>query len=704
MAVLTTYKPCLSATKIWSILIIVLLSGCTLWEEDTTPTHQIGVMLPFTGDYAAEWNKALDWAVENINTTGGVAGRPLQLVKIDIAKGSVLEIADQFLSDPEIKAVIGPLSSGQVFEIAPKFITGKKVLMAPVASAANISKAFSGYDFFWRLTEPDISQTKTLLLLAKKGGAHKVGLITEESDYGASFEDWFGYFATELGLEVTGIQVIQPGDVAACQPAWNDLVNTIPDVIISALNQPVQNIEIARAYRNNGQQVRLLLSDTACLPVIIDKLGSWAENLEGVNFASNPSSGFDVSYKVKYGNYPGSFLSNVYDAVTLLALGLEASQGEGNESLAQALKKVVSGRDGNVGWQREELSKALRMIRDGQFPNIVGASGSLDFDELNYTDVVSSTYGHWRVDARQFVITDFYTSDGQGRISSTTAAYQVIAEKRQQFNATASWPELLPKKNLYAILIATSNGWQNYRHQADVLKTYQLLRKNGVTDDQIILIIADDLANSVFNNNKGWIRNELDGENLYKNVTIDYNLNDVTDSTLWNLLLGNQTEMSPVLLESTKADNIFIFTSGHGIPGGMVWEGTNHTILTPMFWKKLFQKMHDRGKFRQIFWANESCYSGKIGEAIQTPGVMLMTGANATETSKAWIYDTDAKTWLANKFAFAVNSTIASNPEITFSDLYERCYSYVNGSHVSFYNYQNFGNIFNQSLKDFVQP
>lgn len=686
---------------LWASL---FLAGCSLWEEDESAkaSLKIGVMLPFSGEYASEWNTALDWAVENINQSGGVAGCKLELVKKDLAKADLHEVAETFIKDEKIKAVIGPLTSSNTFEVAPLFIEGKKVLLSPVATAANLSRAFAGKKYFWRLVEPDISQTKTLLLLAQSEGAHSVGLITEDSEYGASFENWFGFFATELGLEVSGIEVIDPENIEHCGLAWEALAEKRPDVVVGALNSPAQNLALAKSFRSNGKQIRLLFSDAACLPSLIENMGPLAENLEGTTITSDPSSGFDISYQVRYGRYPDAFLANAYDAVMLLALALEASQGEGGEALAESLMKVVSGDARECSWQRDEILEALRLIKAGVFPNVRGTSGTLDYDQLYFTDVTSSTYGHWRVDAGQFVVTNFYTSDGKGRISSTSAAYRTIARKRQEFSDTGSWPSLLPKAGNYAFLMATSKGWNNYRHQADVLHTYQLLKKNGFDDGHILLILEDDLAWSSSNQFPGVVRNEPVGENLYQNVVVDYKLSEVNSAMIRDILKGNKTDQSPVVLESGKGDNVFMFVSGHGSPGGVALEAEQVELLTPQFWRTLFDEMDQKQNFRQIFWPLEACYSGAIGEAVTTPGIMLMTGSNPYETSKAHFYDSELKCWLADKFAYAINHSISQSTNLTFDQLYEKCYTYVNGSHVSFYNYQNFGNIHEINLQDFV--
>ena len=46
----------------------------------------------------------------------------------------------------------------------------------------------------------------------------------------------------------------------------------------------------------------------------------------------------------------------------------------------------------------------------------------------------------------------------------------------------------------WAVLVAGSSEWTNYRHQADVCHSYQILHKNGIPDSNIIVMMYDDLA------------------------------------------------------------------------------------------------------------------------------------------------------------------------------------------------------------------
>lgn len=49
----------------------------------------------------------------------------------------------------------------------------------------------------------------------------------------------------------------------------------------------------------------------------------------------------------------------------------------------------------------------------------------------------------------------------------------------------------------WAVLVAGSKGWSNYRHQADVCHAYQILHKNGIPDSNIIVMMYDDLARNI---------------------------------------------------------------------------------------------------------------------------------------------------------------------------------------------------------------
>ena len=75
---------------------------------------------------------------------------------------------------------------------------------------------------------------------------------------------------------------------------------------------------------------------------------------------------------------------------------------------------------------------------------------------------------------------------------------------------------------LWVLLVAGSNGWFNYRHQADVCHAYQIVAAHGVPDDHIIVMMYDDIAYNIENPTPGKIINHPNGIDVYHGVPKDY--------------------------------------------------------------------------------------------------------------------------------------------------------------------------------------
>ncbi|XP_068942167.1 legumain [Petaurus breviceps papuanus] len=74
----------------------------------------------------------------------------------------------------------------------------------------------------------------------------------------------------------------------------------------------------------------------------------------------------------------------------------------------------------------------------------------------------------------------------------------------------------------WIVIVAGSSGWDNYRHQADACHAYQIVHRNGIPDEQIIVMMYDDIADDKENPTKGIIINRPNGTDVYKGVLKDY--------------------------------------------------------------------------------------------------------------------------------------------------------------------------------------
>ncbi|CAK9145318.1 unnamed protein product [Ilex paraguariensis] len=190
----------------------------------------------------------------------------------------------------------------------------------------------------------------------------------------------------------------------------------------------------------------------------------------------------------------------------------------------------------------------------------------------------------------------------------------------------------------WAILLAGSNGYWNYRHQADVCHAYQLLKRGGLKDENIIVLMYDDIAYNEENPRPGVIINSPHGSDVYKGVPKDYTGDDVTVHNFFAVLLGNQTAVkggSGKVVDSGPNDHIFIYYSDHGGPGVLGMPTSPYIYAKDLI--DVLKKKHASGTYKSLVFYLEACESGSIFEGLLPEGLNIYatTASNAEESSWA---------------------------------------------------------------------
>ncbi|KAG7577964.1 Peptidase C13 legumain [Arabidopsis thaliana x Arabidopsis arenosa] len=192
------------------------------------------------------------------------------------------------------------------------------------------------------------------------------------------------------------------------------------------------------------------------------------------------------------------------------------------------------------------------------------------------------------------------------------------------------------KGTRWAVLVAGSNDYSNYRHQADICHAYQILRKGGLKDENIIVFMYDDIAFSSENPRPGVIINKPDGEDVYKGVPKDYTEETVNVENFYNVLLGNESGVtggSGKVLKSGPNDNIFIYYADHGAPGLLAMPNGDEVLAKDF--NKVLEKMHKRKSYNKMVIYVEACESGSMFEGIlkKNLNIYAVTAANSKENS-----------------------------------------------------------------------
>jgi len=225
----------------------------------------------------------------------------------------------------------------------------------------------------------------------------------------------------------------------------------------------------------------------------------------------------------------------------------------------------------------------------------------------------------------------------------------------------------------WAVLVAGSSSWTNYRHQADVCHAYQLVHKvGGIPEEHIIVMMSDDIAWNSANPYPGNIINVPNGENVYLGVPKDYTGTDVNKNTFINVLLGepsltsvNDSRKLPKVLRSTEDDNVFIYYSDHGATGLVQMPYGDPLFASELV--ELLEEMKERKMFKRLVFYLEACESGSMFEGLlpEDLGVYAMTASAPDEPSFAYYWDRDRLVFISDEFS--VNWIVDSEANMSAS-------------------------------------
>jgi len=203
----------------------------------------------------------------------------------------------------------------------------------------------------------------------------------------------------------------------------------------------------------------------------------------------------------------------------------------------------------------------------------------------------------------------------------------------------------------WVLLIAGSNSFGNYRHQADIYHFYQVVKKNGVPDANIIVFHYDDIANNPENPHKGIVINHPKIlTNVYTGVPKDYTGFDVTPTNILAVLAGNAsaldcegskqqppTHCSRKVIASGPNDDVFVMFDDHGGAGilGMPDRQPPVPYLYANDINRVLKAKAAAKGFHQLTFYIEACEAGSIFDGLLPNNINIYatTASNPDESS-----------------------------------------------------------------------
>ena len=766
--------------KIVAVVLLALTLFTACKQEDDTIVYQksrrwvektVAVVAPMSADAAtkARFERTVQWFLGNLHQAQlhDTLCIDLKLEWHDELIEDLTRLGQELGEREDVMAVIGPFSNDGVALLAPGCQQTHKPVIAPTATSEEIIRRFAvgtagvsnKEPFLWSLTETDITFCEVLMNMYASYALNFVhdkstpaALFAPNDSYGRTFYDWGPYQAEEMGIRFSHNDMYSSdADLRQRMKAYYDELDQLSyfgSVLTGnfcVIETTRQLLDMARLRmewwgedpdepfpeedKNEMQEIlegwaRIWFAFSNLTQESLDALGPQALDVlqyyQGFSPYADPTTGFEKSYEVKFGNKPTFAECKFYDALMLAAFAASYAEHHADVTdINQAIIDITTPHAEQLrsaAWSQTSMELYLSALEQGQLMDFKGASGEIRFDNETYTSAIHTTYVHWQIHDGKIQHRNYLSSDGSHRTSSTMAAWSWLAKNAEEAfarsaenkDAGISYPALTAQ---YAVLVQGSNGWNNYRHQADVLSVYQMLKTKGFDDDHIILIIDKALASDAKNPEPGIIRAEDGGKDLLAGSSMDYDNADISPSDISNILLGVKTDKTPVVLPKDAGQNVLLFWSGHGHNHAnngadeLAWRNADvGRGMTADLLRQTISLMHQQGHYRKMFVLTEPCFSeAVITPLVGIPGVLAMSSAGTFEQSFADNWSTELGVWRCDRFSRNLVTHLTASPTTTYRDLYLFCAQRTLGSHVHIVNSAHFGNLYTTGPQEFFE-
>ena len=315
----------------------------------------IGLSYGRTGIYSSI-NKttevAVDIAVEEINSAGGINGKQVRIVKFDTAgdpKQAVVAVR-KFAKDDKALAVIGPFSSS---EARVSFAAGEREKIVQIPNASSAPKMADKFSYAFRMTESEYVQMLRVVKTLKKRNALKKSIAIM---YGTDdvVSKAVGLFIMKPIFEKEGVKITGPFgfslkafDVA---PQVSQLKGKQLDYVgVAVLTNSA--IRVLKELRRQGITAPLIGGQIWADPEIVEGFAGLGDNsvfasyfYYDLNDKSRTFSKKFVAAAAKAGIeklWPHHVDVSAYDTMYVLKAAMEAAKVTGDPSKVVAERTAI---------------------------------------------------------------------------------------------------------------------------------------------------------------------------------------------------------------------------------------------------------------------------------------------------------------------------------------------------------------------------
>ncbi|CAE5956910.1 unnamed protein product [Arabidopsis arenosa] len=236
-------------------------------------------------------------------------------------------------------------------------------------------------------------------------------------------------------------------------------------------------------------------------------------------------------------------------------------------------------------------------------------------------DVIANMRVLMTEDSNNAVSNSFLLDDD----SSIPFSVDDLSKSMEKFEiADIEPPPLIRENSGFSFLLPVSEF--NYRHMANTLSLYRTVKRLGIPDERIILMLADDMACNARNEYPAQVfNNENHKLNLYgDNVEVDYRGYEVTVENFLRVLTGRHENAVPrsKRLLSDEGSHILLYMTGHG--GDEFLKFQDAEELQSHDLADAVKQMKEKRRFKELMIMVDTCQAATLFNQLQSPGVLAI--------------------------------------------------------------------------------
>jgi ABC-type branched-subunit amino acid transport system substrate-binding protein len=366
---------------------LAMMSGTAHAQDCTT---KIGAVLPTSVDWGRPIAETAQFAVDQVNAAGGVAGCQIEMVlrdtQVDPKVG--VDAAKALVDLDGVSVLLGAVSSGVSMPILTSVTVPSGVLQMSCCSS---STAFTGLaeegktkGLWFRTFATTGVQSAVGAKVAADKGYKTVAIMYKNDDWGQDMARLIAADFAAVGVEVTTSVAVNDG-----QPSYRaevtEALASEPEALYLAL-YPAEGTAAVREWISLGGTQNMILANSLKSDEFRDNVGmQYLGSTLGTDTASprsDSADAFRAAYMERFDSEPnGPGLANSYDAAMIALLAMEAAGKDASGAdVAAAIAKVTDPNGTPVSADTAGFAAAKDVLAGGGTVMFQGATGNVRFD------------------------------------------------------------------------------------------------------------------------------------------------------------------------------------------------------------------------------------------------------------------------------------------------------------------------------------